>query len=125
VDRSRQALGARETPPEGERRGARRFATRLEVGYEDRDRQLFLPTADLSESGVFLLAPDAPPVGAPVRVLLELPGSQMLLRLSGSVVRQCSQQPPGFAIRFDRRQLAERDRDALRGYLSGLEGGVG
>jgi hypothetical protein len=92
-------------------RRAPRVAIRLEAAYEDPERQVFLPTRDLSESGVFLLAPDPPPVGAAASVLVELPGEPVLLRLKGVVTR--SEPGTGFALRFEG-DLPDAWRAALR-----------
>lgn len=100
-----------------ERRRARRVSARLEAGYEDAERQIFLPCRDLSECGAFLLAPDPPPAGRPAQVLLELPGSPELLRLRGIVVRTQRESPCGFAIEFDPGSLTETARTALRLFL--------
>jgi hypothetical protein len=97
-----------------ERRRARRVAARLEAGYEDAERQVFLPCRDLSECGAFLVAPDPPPAGRPAKILLELPGSPGLLRLRGIVVRIQHEAPRGFAIEFDPVSLSETARSALR-----------
>jgi hypothetical protein len=72
----------------------------LEAGYEDAERQVFLRTRDISESGVFLWAPDPPQVGASAQLLLQLPGEPVLLRLHGSVIRREDREPRGFALRF-------------------------
>lgn len=88
-----------------------RVAIRLEAAYEDPERQVFLPTRDLSEGGVFLLAPDPPPLGAAASVLVELPGEAELLRLKGVVTRV--EPGVGFALRFDG-VLPDAARAALR-----------
>jgi hypothetical protein len=93
-------------------RRAPRVAIRLEAGYEDADRQVFLATRDLSEGGVYLLAADPPEVGAPARVLLELPGQPALLRLDGVVARR--EPGAGFALRFHPDRLPAEVRRALR-----------
>lgn len=121
VDRSGQALsaGRRERDRRAqERRAARRVLAALEAGYQDRDRQVFLRTRDLSESGVFLLGPEQPEVGAQAKLLLELPGQPAILRLRGTVIRHDAGPPPGFAIRFDE-SLAEATLAALRAYVEG------
>jgi hypothetical protein len=92
-------------------RRAPRVAIRLEAAYEDPERQVFLPTRDLSENGVFLLAPDPPPVGAAASVLVELPGEAELLRLKGVVTRV--EPGVGFALRFEG-ILPDGARAALR-----------
>lgn len=104
-----------------ERRRARRVSARLEAGYEDAERQVFLPCRDLSECGAFLLAPDLPPAGRPAQVLLEVPGSPELLRLRGIVVRTQQESPRGFAIEFDPGSLSESARTALRRFLGRTE----
>jgi hypothetical protein len=96
----------------GRERRRPRVSIRLEAGYEDAERQVFLPTRDLSEGGVFLLAEDPPELGSPARVLLELPGEPALLRLPGVVARR--EPGAGFAFRFDFERLPEAARRALR-----------
>lgn len=95
-------------------RRAPRVAIRLEAAYEDPERQVFLPTRDLSEGGVYLLSPDPPPVGATASVMIELPGEPELLRLKGLVTR--SEPGTGFALRFE-----DGLTDAARAALRGLE----
>jgi PilZ domain len=106
VDHTRQALG--------ERRRHRRVTLRLEVAYEDPDRQVFLPTRDLSEGGCYLADSDPPPAGCQARVTLELPGGSPLVRCGGTVVRRDA---AGFALRFDERP-SEAAREALRAFLT-------
>ena len=121
MDRSGQALSdGRPTraPSPDERRAARRVLAALEAGYQDRDRQVFLRTRDLSESGVFLFGPELPEVGADAQLLLELPGQPALLRLRGRVIRHESGPPQGFAVRFDE-SLAAPTLAALRAYVEG------
>jgi len=96
----------------GRERRSPRVSIRLEAGYEDAERQVFLPTRDLSEGGVFLLSEDPPDLGAPARVLLELPGQPVLLRLHGVVARR--EPGAGFAFHFDSERLPEEARRALR-----------
>lgn len=93
---------------------APRRAVRLEAAYEDPERQVFLATRDLSETGVFLLADDPPPPGRPARVMLEVPGHPALLRLDGRVARQ--EEGTGFALRFDPEQIPEEARQVLRRF---------
>jgi hypothetical protein len=99
-----------------ERRAARRVLAALEAGYQDHDRQVFLRTRDLSESGVFLLGPESPEVGAQAQLLLELPGQPALLRLRGTVIRHEAGPPSGFALRFDE-SLGIASLAALRDYV--------
>ena len=91
---------------------APRVAARLEVAYEDRERQVFLAARDVSASGLYLLAPDPPPVGVPVRVTLELPDRPALVRLAAVVVRR--EPGIGFAVRFD--GPVDRARNAVRAF---------
>jgi len=111
VDPTRQAVG-------GNRRRATRAPIRLEAAYEDADRQVFLTTSDISELGIYLLSPELPPVGEAARVTLELPGNPALLRLSGTVVRQHTSEPTGFALQFDPDALSEKLRSHVRHYVS-------
>jgi hypothetical protein len=88
------------------------------VAYEDVERQVFLPTHDLSESGVFLVAPDLPPVGSPAQVTVELPSESEILRLRGSVVRRRETDPCGFAVRFDPEATPVASRQILRRFAT-------
>lgn len=98
---------------------APRVRARLEVGYEDPERQVFLPTLDLSESGVFLLSDEAPEVGSQAHVVLELPGHEAFLRLRGTVTRvQMGPQEAGFAIQFDPAGQDAEAVAALRGFIA-------
>jgi len=95
---------------------APRRPVRLEAAYEDPERQVFLPTRDLSETGVFLLERDPPPPGRWARVLLEVPGHPALLRLDGRVARR--EQGTGFAVAFDPERTPEEARRALRSFAT-------
>jgi hypothetical protein len=101
-----------------ERRGAPRVAVRLEVSYEDAQRQLFLPSRDLSESGIFLLCADPPRPGRRAQLLFELPGEPELVRLGGVVVRLGASASEGFAVHFDRVSVSESAHGALRRSVS-------
>jgi PilZ domain len=96
---------------------APRARVRLEAAYEDAERQVFVATGDLSESGAWLLAPDPPETGLPARLTLELPGVTELLRLRGLVVRRRSEAPAGFAVRFDPDSTSSRSRLVLRRFV--------
>lgn len=89
---------------------APRVRARIEAAYEDPERQIFLPTLDLSESGVFLVAPETPAVGSRAQVVLEIPGHEAFVRLRGTVIRVQSKPVAGFAVRFD---ASEEDAKAL------------
>lgn len=104
----------------GERRRAPRVGARAEAGFEDAERQIFLPVVDVSEHGVFLLADDPPRPGSPVRVLLELPGQPELLRLPGVVARIQDAPRRGFAVEFDRRSIPERSCEVIRRFVQGV-----
>jgi hypothetical protein len=101
VDRSRQAVSA--TGSGGGDAGSRalRVRARIEAGYEDSLRQVFLPTLNLSESGVFLLSSELPAIGSQAQVVLELPGHEAFLRLRGSVIRVQTEPFAGFAVSFE------------------------
>lgn len=88
-------------PPGSERRASPRASSRLEVSYEDVERQVFLPSRDVSEGGIFLLAPSAPAVGVHATLLFELPGNPTIVRLRGRVARRQTHPVSGFAVRFD------------------------
>jgi hypothetical protein len=100
-----------------ERRSAPRIPARVEAAYEDAERQLFLVSSDLSESGIFLLAPDPPAAGGAVRLTLELPGCPELVRLAGVVARRQLAEPVGFAVRFDAASFSDGTRSSLRRWL--------
>jgi hypothetical protein len=85
----------------------------LEAAYEDPQRQIFLTTRDLSETGIYLLAADPPSPGIPARVMLELPGHPAMLRLAGTVAR-CDE--AGFAVALDPEQSSAEVLDALREF---------
>jgi hypothetical protein len=106
--------GVRRTPRET--RAAHRVLAALEAAYEDADRQVFLRTRDLSESGVYLWAPDPPAVGSEAQLLLELPGQPAFLRLSGTVIRSDPGRTGGFALRFAEGPSAQGFK-ALRSFV--------
>jgi len=114
VDYSGRAV----TPPDAERRRGPRIEARLDVAYEDRERQVFLAASDLSEQGVFLRDPEPPDQGARARLVLALPNGA-LLRVHGHVMRQ---QRDGFAFRFDWDATGEPDRLALRNFIAQFTG---
>ena len=96
------------------RRRAPRIPVRLEAAYEDPARQIFLPTRDLSELGVYLVAEEAPEEGVAARLTLELPGEPAMLRLDGVVARREPGQ--GFALAFEAGSMATDTRAALRAF---------
>lgn len=103
------------------RRAAPRVTARLEAAYEDAERQIFLPTRDLSLSGVFLVSAERPAVGTPATLLLELPEEPAFLRLRGAVVRSqagAGGVAGGFALRFEDASLSDPVRDTLVAFLS-------
>ena len=100
-----------------ERRDAPRVSARIEAAYEDAHRQLFLTSRDLSESGIFLVAPDPPDPGGSARLTLELPGCAELLRVQGVVARSQRSEPAGFAVRFDASSFSDVARAGLRRWL--------
>lgn len=101
-----------------ERRHGRRIEARLNVAYEDRERQVFLAASDISEAGVFLHDPAPPAPGAEARLVLALPDGA-LLRVHGHVVRRG---PDGFALRFDWEATGQPDRLALRAFIAQIAG---
>jgi hypothetical protein len=100
-----------------ERRDSPRVATRIEAAYEDAERQIFLVSRDVSESGIFLLAPDPPAAGGVARLTLELPGRAELLRVRGVVARSQRGEPAGFAVRFEASSFSDAARASLRRWL--------
>jgi len=119
VDHPGQALSPAR-PGASERRVSDRATVRLAAAYEDAERQVFLPTRDLSLSGVFLLSPERPAVGTPATLLLELPDEPAFLRLRGAVVRRQDAGrglPEGFALRFESAALSEPIRQVLASFL--------
>lgn len=100
-----------------ERPRAQRVRARIEAAYEDPVRQVFLPTLDLSESGVFLVSAESPAIGASAQVVLELPGHEAFLRLRGTVTRAQTDPVTGFAIRFEIDEASEEALSALRAFV--------
>ncbi len=100
-----------------ERRDAPRILARIEAAYEDAQRQLFLTSRDLSESGIFLVAPDPPEPGGSARLTLALPGCEELLRVRGVVARSQRAEPAGFAVHFDASSFSDVARTSLRRWL--------
>jgi hypothetical protein len=101
VDHPRKAVAGGPVPPHSERRASPRASSRIEVSYEDVEGQVFLPSRDLSEGGIFLLSPTAPAVGVSATLLFELPGNPTILRVRGRVARRQTRPISGFAVRFD------------------------
>lgn len=116
VDRPRKAVSASDTS-KGQPR-ARRVRARIEAAYEDPLRQVFLPTLDLSESGVFLLSTESPVIGSQAQVVLELPGHDALLRLRGTVIRVQTEPVVGFAIRFESDASSAPALTAVREFVA-------
>ena len=100
-----------------ERRDAPRARARIEAAYEDAERQLFLTSRDVSESGIFLVASDPPDAGGPARLTLQLPGRAEILRVRGVVARSQRAEPAGFAVRFEASSFSDVTRDSLRRWL--------
>lgn len=96
---------------------APRARVALRVAYEDAEGEVFVSTHDVSETGALLIFPDPPRPGGPARLLLELPGHPVLLRLPGTVVRS-SETPRGFAVAFDPEALSTSTRAALRDFVA-------
>jgi len=96
-----------------QRRIGPRVPVRLEAAYEDRNRQIFLHSRDVSEGGIFLFAPDPPPVGDWVKLVLDLPGHGEILRLNGCVLRREVEAgaEPGFVVRFEHGDDADLGAD--------------
>jgi hypothetical protein len=113
VDQTEQAVegGARH------RRLAPRADVVLDTAYEDREHQVFLVARNISESGVFLVSPELPPIGASAQVTLELPSDPVLLRLRGTVVRHHTEYPTGFALEFDPNVVLEPLRARVRHFV--------
>lgn len=101
MDRPGQTV--RTAPKPAERRAHPRVALRAAAAFEDVSGTVFLSTEDLSERGLRLGGPmaPAPPAGAPVRVVLELPHEPELQRLSGRVVRVRRGSRPELAVALD------------------------
>ena len=98
---------------------APRLEVRLEAAYEDRDRQVFLTTRNLSETGAYLVASDPPDTGVRARLMLELPGEPAFVRLDGVVARRVA--GDGFAVRFDLERTPQGAREALRAFATASE----
>ena len=101
-----------------ERRRMRRVPAKLDVAYEDQSRQVFLGAADLSEEAVLIEDPNPPEEGSHAHLVIALPDSR-LLRLHG-VVARVQEEPSAFAFRFDRDEMDDSDRDALRRFIEGV-----
>lgn len=99
------------------RRRSPRVHTRLGIAYEDAKRQVFVTMSDLSETGAFLVAPDPPDAGIPARLVFELPGHAVILRVPVVVARRETSPRVGFAVCFDAPSLPETAREALRHYV--------
>lgn len=97
---------------------APRVRARIEAAYEDPLRQVFLPTLDLSESGVFLLSAESPAIGSQAQIVLELPGHEALLRLRGTVIRAQAEPVVGFAIRFEDDEASAGALAAVRDFVA-------
>jgi hypothetical protein len=93
----------------------RRVPAKLDVAYEDQSRQVFLGAADLSEEGVLIEDLNPPQEGSLAQLVIALPDSR-LLRLRG-VVTRVQEEPSAFAFRFDRNEMDDSDRDALRHFV--------
>ena len=110
------------------RRVSPRATIRLEAAYEDAQRQVFLQTRDISEEGIYLWAPDPPEVGAPAKLVLDLPGQSEILRLNGRVSRRDMGSEAGFAVKFDHEDheaSASGSRRVLRRFVSDTSFSVG
>jgi hypothetical protein len=110
------------------RRVCPRASIRLEAAYEDAERQVFLPTRDISEEGIYLFAPDPPEVGSAAKVVLDLPGHPEILRVTGWVTRRDAGDAPGFAVCFDHDDRAQRSstgRAALRRFVDDTRSSTG
>lgn len=114
VDQTEKAVDDRER----DRRLAPRADIALDTAYEDRELQVFLVARNISESGVFLVSPDLPPVGSSAQVTLELPSDPVLLRLRGTVVRHQTEYPTGFAVEFDPNVVLEPLRRRVRSFVA-------
>jgi hypothetical protein len=68
------------------------------------------PVYNLSESGVFLIAPSPITLGTKVKLKLESPELGQVIDLQGTVVRngKTGKGDPGFAVRFDEIPAAQR-----------------
>ena len=103
------------------RRVCHRATIRLEAAYEDAQRQVFLPTRDISEEGIYLYAADPPEVGAPAKLVLDLPGQSEILRLNGRVARRDTGPESGFVVKLDHEdheESASSGRRVLRSFVN-------
>lgn len=101
-----------------ERRRVRRVSAKLDVAYEDQTRQVFLGAADVSEEGVLIEDANPPPEGSRAQLVVALPDSR-LLRLRGEVTR-VQEEPSAFAFRFNRDEMDDSDREALRRFIENV-----
>lgn len=110
------------------RRVGPRARIRVEAAYEDARRQVFLQTRDISEEGIYLYAADPPEVGAPAKLVLDLPGQFEILRLTGRVSRRDTGPDSGFVVQFDhgdRHENAAGSRKVLRRFVNDTTLSVG
>ncbi len=101
-----------------DRRKCRRVPARLEIAYEDEDRQVFLVACDISEGGMYLYTPDPPQEGAEAKLLFELPGSPAMIRVVGVVTHRETGTSPGFGLRFSPGNMQIQDLEALRNFVT-------
>ena len=104
-----------------QRRFHPRLPIRVEAAYEDAERQVFLETRDISEEGIYLFSPDPPDVGCTARLVLDLPGSPEMLRLSGRVLRRDLGARSGFVVLFQHGEqdpVAAKTRKVLRDLVN-------
>ncbi len=98
-----------------ERRQHPRFACRLEVLVDGRPSAVAATTRDVSVGGVFLYSEDPRPLNDAVDLTIK--AESRTIRTRGLVVHHLPD--VGFGVQFV--DMADGDRDRLRGFLADVE----
>ncbi len=91
-----------------------RYPIRLQVQYQDTDRELVVSSLDLSAGGLFLSTAHPAPAGTPVSLSVELPDRRGVVWATGHVVHVIPGRGMGIAFARFGPGSAERLRDYLR-----------
>ena len=102
--------------PASNRRKTRRVALSVPVRHGAGDGTSFSYSYTLSPGGLFVRAPRPPPVGATIRLTLQLGPGRPHVQAVGEVVHAHSREdkaagPAGFGVRFT--DMDEEDQDTL------------
>ena len=92
-----------------EKRVGPRVQSRLPVQFKAGTVSGQTVTSDISESGLYILTDEDPPLGARVHVHVEL-GTTQPVRILGEVVRKASMPGLGIGVRFDSMTQADKTR---------------